>query len=189
MMSLDEYYGKRPTTQIFIFNDMISNDMCNEIIELIDDTAEDELKTNPGTNVLCKSLILNNQIHPKIYNYITNVMVRISRMMSEYAVYTFSDCGYIGRKIHGPTKCHTDSMADYESEYIPSNRIRNLTITIALNDDYDGGEFCFPCQNFKIKLKRGQAIAFPPFWTHPHYTNPLNNKTYRYTLNTWMHGN
>jgi len=80
-------------------------------------------------------------------------------------------------------------MVDFtDVQSIAINQVRNLTMTIALNGDYDGGEFCFPCQNFKIKLKRGQVVAFPPFWTHPHYTNELRNDTHRYTINTWMHG-
>ena len=66
--------------------------------------------------------------------------------------------------------------------------IRNMSIIIALNEDYDGGELCFPEQDFTIKLRKGQAVAFPPYWTHPHYTNELKNNTYRYTINTWLYG-
>ena len=64
--------------------------------------------------------------------------------------------------------------------------IRSVSVIIALNGDYDGGEIVFPCQNFKTKLKQGEAIAFPPYWTHPHYTEDLKNNTFRYTINTWL---
>lgn len=61
-----------------------------------------------------------------------------------------------------------------------------FSLVIGLNDDYDGGEFYFPNQKFKHKLKKGEIILFPPYWTHPHFTFPLLNRTYRYTINTWL---
>ena len=54
-----------------------------------------------------------------------------------------------------------------------------------ISDDYEGGELCFPNQDVKIKLEAGDAIVFPPYRTHPHYTNALNG-TFRYTINTWL---
>ena len=62
-----------------------------------------------------------------------------------------------------------------------------MSIIIALNDDYEGGEFYFPTQDFKIKLKKGQIIAFPPYWTHPHMVDSPTDGTYRYTINTWLY--
>ena len=146
---------------------MISEDVCERLKRLVDSEAQYEHITNPTTHVKCKSLILDNRKEPNLYNTITVTMSKISERMRGFYVHTFSDCGYLIRKIHGATECHTDSMLDSDQSYVNSKMIRNLTITIALNSDYEGGEFCFPCQNFKIKLKRGQVIAFPPFWTHP----------------------
>ena len=61
-----------------------------------------------------------------------------------------------------------------------------MSVIIALNDDYEGGELVFPNQDVVVKLKKGQAVAFPPYWTHPHYTNEPLNGTFRYTVNTWL---
>ena len=63
-----------------------------------------------------------------------------------------------------------------------------MAVIIALNGDYDGGQFYFPNQDVTIKLKKGQIITFPPFWTHPHATKTLENNTFRYTINTWLCG-
>ena len=61
-----------------------------------------------------------------------------------------------------------------------------MSVIIALNDDYEGGIFHFPHQNFTKKLGKGELIAFPPYWTHLHgVETPLNN-TIRYTINTWL---
>jgi|TARA_B110000240_G_C13347116_1_gene388071 hypothetical protein len=186
---LSEKIKKRPHHQIFIFDDVIPVELCEKFIRVIEAKAVDGTTINPNTNVKCKSVCLNAKEEPKLYQQMVNIMTVLSNVMSGFGVNTISDCGYLLRKIHGPTNLHTDSMLDFPMvSHVVADRIRNLTMTIALNGDYDGGEFCFPCQNFKIKLKRGQVVAFPPFWTHPHYTNELRNGTFRYTINTWMHG-
>ena len=188
--SLSEKIKKRPHNQIFVFDDVISEELCEKLILIIDTKAVDETIYNKNTNVKCKSIILSPIEEPELYQQLVEIRTTLSNVMSEFGVYTFSDSGYTLRKIHGPTRLHTDSMIDLpDMPYFPRDQVRNLTMTIALNSDYDGGEFCFPCQNFSIKLKRGQVIAFPPFWTHPHCTNELHNDTYRYTINIWLHGN
>ena len=187
---LSEKCKTRPHNQIFIFDDIISEDLCDKFIQFIDTKAIDETIVNPNTNVKCKAVTLIAREEPELYQRMVEIRTTLSDVMTGFGVYTFSDSGYVLRKIHGPTRLHTDSMIDLpDMPYFPRDRVRNLTMTIALNSDYDGGEFCFPCQNFSIKLKRGQVIAFPPFWTHPHCTNELRNDTYRYTINAWLHGN
>ena len=96
---------------------------------------------------------------------------------------------YCLRKIYGATREHKDgilSQNDKTNKSVFKNQIRNMSVIIALNDDYDGGEFYFPIQDYKIKLKKGDIILFPPYWTHPHKVNPPLNRTYRYTINTWL---
>mgnify|MGYP003968137707 CR=1 FL=1 len=61
-----------------------------------------------------------------------------------------------------------------------------LTSIVMLNDDYEGGIFHFPNQKISVKLKKGQLIAFPPYWTHLHGVEAVINNTYRYTINTWL---
>ena len=66
------------------------------------------------------------------------------------------------------------------------DKIRHSSCIICLNDDYIGGEFIFEKQNFKYKMSKNDIIIFPPYYTHPHLTLPLENRTYRYTINTWF---
>lgn len=75
-----------------------------------------------------------------------------------------------------------------ENRKVDKNAIRNMTVILQLNEDYDGGDFCFPEQNIRVKMKKGQIIAFPPLWTHPHYTKELENHTSRYSIITWLYG-
>jgi hypothetical protein len=93
------------------------------------------------------------------------------------------------RKIHGPTRLHKDgiNIEPIENKYIPVKKIRNMSIIICLNDDYEGGEFYFPIQDFRVRLKKGEILAFPPYWTHQHMVETPTNNTYRYTINTWLY--
>lgn len=103
--------------------------------------------------------------------------------------------GYCLRKIHGKTRCHIDGLLHRHTKknitFINNNNdvkdimIRSSSVIIALNDNYDGGQFHFPNQNIKHKMKKGSVIIFPPYYTHPHETTELENNTFRYTINTW----
>ena len=45
---------------------------------------------------------------------------------------------------------------------------RQLSMVIYLNNVEEGGETSFPNQELKMKPIEGDAVFFPPFWTHPH---------------------
>jgi hypothetical protein len=186
-----------PSNNIFLLenDELITNDFCKELINYIN-TKSNLLTEEWGnnTNVNCKFIKINNinesEIRTKFDNDIYKIInYIINYLNNEYEIICSGDSGYCLRKIHGPTRLHKDgiSVELIENRYIPIKKIRNMSIIIALNDDYDGGEFYFPVQDFKIKLKKGQIIAFPPYWTHPHMVSGPLNGTYRYTINTWLY--
>ena len=85
------------------------------------------------------------------------------------------------RKITGETLRHIDQIGGKYGS-------RLLSVIIALNDDYDGGIISFPNQHVNIKLKKGEILIFPPYWTHPHkVSSPQNNC--RYTITFWLLNN
>jgi predicted 2-oxoglutarate/Fe(II)-dependent dioxygenase YbiX len=167
---------------IFLFDDVISEELCNTIRNKLDTTTPLEEEWGISTNVQCKYLLdLGHEMDRTIYKIVSNIVDKIRSSNSEIKI--GSDSRYQFRKIHGETRLHVDQIIPTKD---CSNTPRSMSIIIALNDDYEGGELYFPDQDFKIKLKRGQAIAFPPYWTHPHgATEPLNG-TFRYTINTWL---
>lgn len=186
---------------IFLINDsnLINNDDCNYFVKLLNTLINNKdyniEKWGNGSNVNCLFLNVRNvkneelrkKIDTKIYNIINKI---INYLYKEYDILCKGDSGYCLRKIYGATRQHKDGVVSNihnNSETVYKNQIRNMSIIIALNDDYENGEFYFPRQNFKIKLKKGEIIIFPPYWTHPHFvTAPINN-TYRYTINTWLY--
>jgi len=72
----------------------------------------------------------------------------------------------------------------------PSNKFihgttRKLSMTIVLNEDYEGGEFEFFQDDNLIKEKTGTVIVFPSYIVHK--VRPVTKGT-RYSLVTWFCG-
>lgn len=94
------------------------------------------------------------------------------------------DDGYTLHKINGESKLHAHGIDCKVSKF--KNFVPCLSLIIGLNDDYDGGIFNFPNQGLKIKLKKGEVLLFPPYWTHPHAVTSVGEGQARYTINTWI---
>ena len=188
---------KNPHNNIFIIEnkELISDELCNELINYIDSTTEFKIeKWGLNQNVNCKYININEiketELKDKFDNDIYKIMnYTINYLNNAYDITCSGDSGYTLRKIDGPTRLHKDgiSVEQIDNRFIPIKKVRNMSIIIALNDDYEDAEFYFPVQDFKIKLKKGQIIAFPPYWTHPHMVDSPRNGTHRYTINTWLY--
>jgi hypothetical protein len=184
----------RRSNDIYLFSNIFSEDMCNKLVDYTNENAKYHLKLGQRQNVQGYEDLL--QFKNPLFKPISSKIVDIGKFIQKKYMIPFGSFnnnynheGITIRKIYGPTKLHGDGpIADMSGPdvSITVEQIRTLSVIIALNGDYDGGEIVFPCQNFKTKLKQGEAIVFPPYWTHPHYTEELKNNTFRYTINTWL---
>lgn len=176
------------TDNIFIFHDIITYEQCDHIIETMEKSFKKEYKIEKweiNRNVNCVYNEDIEELDSMVYEIIN---IFIQKLHDMFDIVSQGDSGYCYRKIFGPTRLHSDGLfVEKDKQYIPMKKIRNISVIICLNEDYEGGEFYFPKQDRKIKLKKGNIIAFPPYWTHPHMTYPLLNNTYRYTINTWLY--
>ena len=77
---------------------------------------------------------------------------------------------------------HSDGNGVTETE---DGRVRKLSMTIILNDDYEGGEFEFFGDKDKPKNGIGTVIVFPSYFVHR--VNPVT-KGIRYSLVAWFGG-
>lgn len=182
-----------PPHQIFLFDNFIEDSLCDELIKIIEKYGNEDEYWQKNQNVNCKFLHLshfneNPEIKNKYDNILFNVIGKFIRKLEDYGVSSSGDSGYCLRKIYGPTKFHKDGIKVHtiDDRYVPIRKVRNMSVIIALNDDYEGGEFVFLNQNYRVRLKKGQLIAFPPYWTHVHGVEPLHNESFRYTINTWL---
>lgn len=181
--------AKYPPGCIFTFDNTFNDDECDFLIETIHRYAIiDREVYGHTTNVIADSINSLEIPDTKVKDLIFERIIDICKTFKNK--YDIEMCGFASpslRKIKGPTRRHKDGIL--VDGKLSISELRNMSIIIALNDDYEGGELCFPEQKYTIKLKRGQAVAFPPYWTHPHYTNELRDNTIRYTVNCWTHGN
>jgi hypothetical protein len=174
--------NKIPKDCIFIIDDFISEEDCDEIIKKIDLNAKTEHVTvNQRTNV--KAKVVGSDIDLELSNkyMVERIRALCDDLYSKHKLPLKSFYTVEFKRIYGPTRLHMD----YTYHESPPD-LRCLSAIVALNSNYEGGELIFPVQNRTIKLKKGQLIAFPPYWTHPHYTNDLKNNTFRYTATIWF---
>jgi hypothetical protein len=64
-------------------------------------------------------------------------------------------------------------------------RLREISVVMGVNGDYEGGLVCFPRQKVKVRLGRGDVLAFPSCYTHPHEVEAVASGQRR-TIVTWM---
>jgi len=76
---------------------------------------------------------------------------------------------------------------DYYVEHTDSYLIhpRLVSCSLALNDDFEGGEFAFFSRDLKYKLEKGDALIFPSNFMYPHEILPVTKGT-RYSVITWF---
>jgi 2OG-Fe(II) oxygenase superfamily len=73
-------------------------------------------------------------------------------------------------------KEHVDSFSQQQ---------RSLSCSIALNEDFEGGEFAFFNRQIQIRSPKGSAIIFPSNFMFPHEIMPVKRGT-RYSIITWF---
>ena len=167
---------------INIYKDVITSELCDELISLHkkEKTNTEKEIYSQDTNVECYNLYLDDypEYDKKVYDVIEGIF---DRVLKDH-IYFPDDIdyeGYLLREHYGGTALHTDGIFDEDL----GRRI--LSIIIALTDDYDGGVFNFPEQSYQVKLKRGEAITFPPNYFYPHeVSSPSNGE--RYTICSWV---
>jgi len=181
-----------PPGCIFIFDDVFTTDECKYLIDMTNKYAiKDREVYGPAANVIADNINSLELSDTGVQHLTFEKVLKLCKIFKEE--YDIEMGGFSSptlRKIKGATRRHKDGVVlakQIHNGMCPASELRNMSIIIALNSDYEGGELCFPEQGRTIKLKRGQAVAFPPYWTHPHYTNDLKDGTVRYTVNCWTH--
>lgn len=185
-----------PGSCIFTISDVVGPAQCDYLVHYINKHSElwqeRDLGYKSGNNAQCKFLLVKHMVSlnvPDSYaidEFIFKVVgVLLKKIRSLYLDFKgVQDDGYTLRKFFGGTKLHTDGIHSKSGGF--TNAVRCLSLIIVLNDDYDGGIFNFPNQGIKFKVKKGEAVMFPPYWTHPHSVTSVGEGQARYAINTWV---
>lgn len=174
-------------TSIFLIDNILTYEECELYKSVIDKDSKYEDDYTESNNVKCKYLSFSDtspEMSSKILKLFEVACYKLEKYTST-SPKSIEDGSM--RKIYGATRIHADNVYAFIEKTDKTN-FRVYSMIIGLNNDYEGGELYFPYQNIHLKLKMGQCIIFPPYWTHPHGTNDLKNGTFRYTLNTWAVG-
>jgi Rps23 Pro-64 3,4-dihydroxylase Tpa1-like proline 4-hydroxylase len=93
----------------------------------------------------------------------------INDLISEY------DWIFLRYDSGGFFKVHADDSHKYA---------RTVSVSVYLNDEYDGGEILFPYFNIKYKPKSGDILIFSSAFPYAHSVEPITSGT-RYALVNW----
>ena len=73
----------------------------------------------------------------------------------------------------------TSGVTNSETDQIRLHHDKSrVSLSLVLNDDFEGGEICFPRQDFTNKhIPRGTLLMWPGQITHPHSVQPITSGT------------
>jgi hypothetical protein len=163
---------------IFYVRELISKDLCQTLLDHYgQDTrkhagftlgSRGERRSNDEVK-LSTDLEIRNEgdwaaAHTELHAAVTRVVMSLAAQFPSLQVWPLQWAGYKlqhYRKGEGHFKWHFDALG-------PGAWDRQLAMIIYLNCVAEGGETCFHRQNLKVKPVAGDALFFPPFWTHMH---------------------
>ncbi len=189
----------RPTNTleeyIHVFDDIITNDLCDEILEeyLNSDEWIDAQIGNENvpvnkmirncrlidlstSNVISKNYDKRKKIDESIYqetrkaielyaNYHQNFKIDVD---TGYQLLQYNEGNFYIE--------HTDSFQKQQ---------RSVSCSLHLNDDYEGGNFGFFDRQMQVRAGKGAAVMFPSNFMFPHEIMPITKGT-RYSIITWL---
>lgn len=177
---------------IVVVESAVPKDFCEFIMNEFKESEWEDAKTITGAEAeirRCKTIHLSMQdvidANKDIREKIDATLFKIVGLcISEYRKFhpnciVNKDSGYDFLKYDSG-----DFYKEHIDEYTDIQRV--LSLSIVLNDDYDGGEFSFFNGSDDFKLKQGDVIIFPSNFMFPHQIKEVTNGT-RYSIVTWIY--
>ena len=194
-------YDHKIVDQKYHLKGLINKDICNQLIQFYEDNLQDvtteqsyKFNKDKSSNDLmednCGFLNISELRGRKEYDEPYKIILKYLRIvLTNHAMYIRNNLcpTYENIFMH-----HTDNIRIIK--YGVGQSIKDHTdvaetvrgsLTINLNDDYEGGEFRFFGGQVKVNLSAGEAMLFPaePLWIHG--TEPVT-KGARYTINCFL---
>ena len=158
-----------------VFTNFASPEECKEIVESIKNltpSSQKPIQFSPEGNPL--SFRKDWDMSPYIEKY-KNIVLSV--IEADYPVRLKSRSA----KIAEWTK---NDLYDLHINDLGINDFNNISATIYLNDDFEGGEYYFPLQNKKFRPKIGDLIIFPGNMYYNHIISKITFGS-RYTIPLW----
>jgi hypothetical protein len=163
---------------IFYVQDLISQDLCRRCIEFYERDPRKhsgyttsaggerqlEVEVKVSTDLGVETDGIWAPVFVELHSAVTTAIQSIAGQLPALQVSPLQCTGYKlqhYQKNTGHFKWHFDALG-------PGGWERQLAVIIYLNSVEEGGETCFHRQDLKIRPVAGDALFFPPFWTHMH---------------------
>ncbi len=177
---------------IYLKENGISNELCDDVLNEYASTDEWKVATVASNAVRdlrnCDNIAISQD----------EVKTNDIRIDLDDRIYeSVWDCVVEYLKIHTTSICNITRDSGYEltrykkdGYYGPhvdasGRRPRELSCSMILNDEYEGGQFAFFDRQVTLNLKKGDIIIFPSNFMYPHEVLPVTSGT-RYALVTWI---
>ena len=176
MISIDQY--------IKVYENFIPIDVCNDIIKQskFEDFKRAEIMAGEiADHRKCYFKKLDSKFETDIFNVVGKI---IESYKNEFR-WSFS-----GTKIQDTGYDHLLYLAAANGTYKEhvdhyDLNPRELSVSMILNDNYDGGDFSFFDGQVIKKKKQGSVVAFPSNFCFPHAVTPVSNGD-RHSIITWI---
>lgn len=179
------YIPKNKTTGLekFILEipELIPSEVCKEIVGWANNKKWEDTTVGKGDtkkNIRsCQVINLHDSPYDnKLFEYVSKSLQEYTKVFTDVSV--SKDTGYelLKYKPGGFYKQHVDSYDIHP---------RELTLSITMNDEYEGGGWSFFDGQYKLNPKIGSAIMFPSNFMFPHAILPVTSGT-RYAMITWF---
>lgn len=115
-------------------------------------------------------------IDTEVYKSVTSAMARYNQMFNNASISKDSGYELLRYKKGGFYKQHCDSF---------THNMRTISCSLAVNDNFSGGEFAFFNREIIKEVPKGAALLFPSTFLYPHEVMPVTKGT-RYSIITWL---
>lgn len=160
---------------IYYYTDLFSN--LNEYISLLDDTdlVWEEWLSSDSSSIYGSYIGGNIALSNKLLDPIKYL---VYKCLDDYTGKTGLSFGWIP-EFYKIQKYETQAYMGPHVDSIDKTLDKSPTISIVLylNEDYEGGNICFPEQGLDIKPKAGSMIIFPSYPPYYHDPKPVTKGT------------
>lgn len=171
---------------------IIPADICEKIIcyfdeDYIDAGVGDGRVDKEIRNCITKSILKTKTFGERIIsNHVKNIIQDCTeKYQDKYNQFQFSKISQLDllRYDSNNYKAGYTSHVDFGDNCTE----RHVSISICLNNNFDGGEFVFdfPEQQYVVTQNIGDAVVFPSNFMFPHQVNQITKGT-RYALIGWV---
>ena len=182
----------KPGSFIYLKENALAEDICNEMIRRFETKSEDQYKGRIGQNFqedhsIKKSTDIALSSHEHWKDITQELFRSLNSSLGEFSNAfpffkgPFKDVGYAMQRTEENEYYHwhidggSHDFAD-----------RQLVALWYLNDvPGPGGATEFMFQDVSVQPSKGSLILFPPFWTHEHRNSELQ-KGVKYVATTWI---